>query len=320
MAERRFLVTGAGGFIGRRLCESLAGTGTVRALLRASADGPWDESVVCDLTGAVPAGAAAGVDTVFHLAARTHAVDERGGNERAYRAVNVDGTRRVLESSRTAGVRRFVFMSSVKAAGEGSDVPVDDATPSAPATAYGRTKLAAERLVLDGGYVPEPVVLRPCLVYGPGVKGNVERMIDAVAAGRFPPVPPAPARRSMVHVDDVVTAARLAADAEGVAGHAFIVADGHDYTTREMYEAICAALSRPARRGLPRWCFRALALAGDVAGALTRRRAPFDSEAYEKLFSSALYDGSRLWRVLGHSPKWNLEAALPAMVAARGRQ
>lgn len=310
------LVTGASGFIGRRLCAALAARVRVRALLRAPARGPWHDAAYGDLTAPLDDSITEAVHTVFHLAARTHAVDERDEDEALYRAVNVDGTRRLLESAQRSGVTRVVFMSSVKAIGEGdADSVIDDATPAAPATAYGRTKLEAEGLVLQGGFVPSAVVLRPCLVYGPGVKGNVERMIHAIDAGRFPPVPRTGNRRSMVHVDDVVRAAVAAAGSRAADGGCFIVSDGRAYDTRDLYEIICAALGRPARRGWPWWVFRLLAIAGDAVGRAASRRVPFDSDAFAKLFGSAAFDGDGLWRVLGTAPEWTLERAIGDIVA-----
>jgi len=317
---RRYLVTGAAGFIGTRLCAALAAGAYVRAVLHSAAEGPWNDAVVADLAGdALPAGVTRGIDSVFHLAARTHAVDERGDgdeNEGLYRAMNVGGTRALLESAAGDGVRRFVFFSSIKALGEGGDGVVTDDSEPRPITAYGRTKLEAEGHVLDGGFVAEPVVLRPSLVYGPGAKGNLANMIGAIDAGRFPPVPPVKNRRTMVHVDDLVAAALGAAESSETIGRRFIVSDGQEYSTRDIYESICSALGKTAGRGLPLPAFRMLAAAGDVLGALTRRRAPFDSLAYGKLFGSACYDGSALWDTLDLSPAWTLGRAMPDIVAA----
>jgi UDP-glucose 4-epimerase len=315
----RYLVTGAAGFIGRRLCNALAGGSGVRALLRTASDGPWDDGVVADLTSELPAGVTGGIHTVFHLAARTHAVDERDDGDDSdslYRAINVDGTRALLESAARDGVRRFIFFSSIKALGEGGEDAVTDDSVPRPTTAYGHTKLEAEGLVIDGGHVGESVVLRPSLVYGPGVKGNLVNMIGAIDAGRFPPVPPVKNRRTMVHVDDVVAAALGAAASNAVVGRRFIVSDGRVYSTREIYETICRALGKPVRRGLPVAAFRALAVAGDVGSALLRRSVPFDSVAFGKLFGSACYDGSALWDALEARPEWTLERAMPDIVGA----
>lgn len=317
MAERVFLVTGASGFIGGALCRHLQTMGRVRALVRRAARGPWHEAVVADLAVAGPPPAAlSGVDAVFHLAGKAHALDER--EESGHREVTVDGTRRLLDACRLAGVPRFLFVSSVKAMGEGGEVALDEASASPPRSEYGKSKRAAEELVLRGGYVAHATVLRLPLVYGPGHKGNLARMIDEVERGRFPPLPRVANRRSMVHVDDVVRAALLSVDCPAAAGRVFIVCDGRGYSTREIYEWTCAALGvEPPAWSVPRVALRAFARVGDVVGRVRGRRWKFDSDAYEKLFGSALYDGSAARDVLGFVPAWDLPRALPAMVAER---
>jgi len=310
---RRFCVTGASGFLGRRVCERLFGTGEVRALFRSPAEGPWHRADVGDLSvGGPPAGALEGVDTVIHAAARTHAVDESGDNEALYRAINVDGTARLLEACNRAGVRRFVFVSSVKAMGEGGPQSQNESSPSVPTTWYGKTKKSAETLVLDERYVPEPVVLRLALMYGPGVKGNIEKMVGAVGAGKFPPVPEVGNKRSMLHVDDAADAVVLAANEPGAVGRLFVVTDGNPCSTRQMYEWISTALGKdvPAR-SMPLSAFRALARSGDVLAKVFRRKFPFDSSAYDKLFGSAVYDSTEIERALGFEPRWDFRAALP---------
>jgi nucleoside-diphosphate-sugar epimerase len=202
--------------------------------------------------------------------------------------------------------------------GEGGPEVKNESSPPAPVTWYGRTKRAAEVLVLEGGYVPEPVVLRPALMYGPGVKGNVSRMIDAVRAGRFPPVPEVGNRRSMVHVDDAASAVVLAANAPGVAGRTFIVTDGIPYSTRQMYEWIRGALGKASpKRTMPVAAFRVLARFGDVVARVRGKRWLFDSDSYDKLFGSAYYDSSSLETTLGFEPRWTFETALPHLIESR---
>ena len=140
-------------------------------------------------------------------------------------------------------------------------------------------------------------------------------MIRAIDTRRFPVPPKVPNRRSMVHVDDVALAARLAAMHPEACGRTFIITDGQQYSTRDMFEWICEALERPVpSRSLPLGMFKALAGAGDLLGAIARRRMPFNTAAFDKLFGSAAYDSSAARSVLGFKPQWSLKRAMPEIV------
>jgi nucleoside-diphosphate-sugar epimerase len=235
--------------------------------------------------------------------------------------LNVGGTVKLLEASRSAGVRRFVYFSSVKAMGEGGSDTLDETAEPKPASSYGRTKLEAEKIVLGGASAPEPVVLRLTLVYGPGAKGNLENMIEAIARGFFPPLPEVANRRSMVHVDDVAEASLLAADSDESPGKIFLVSDGRAYSTREIYEWICEALGKP----VPGWTvpvfgLRTIAKVGDFIGRVKGSRWKFDTNAFQKLLGSAHYSNAAITRALGFQPQWNLKAALPEIVAHESEQ
>jgi len=255
------------------------------------------------------------VDIIFHLAGKAHALSETRQDEDEYFRINVEGTRRLLEAAKAAGVRRFVFFSSVKAMGEGDDECQDELAVCHPEIPYGKSKLEAERLVLEGGYVPEPVVLRLSMVYGPTGKGNLPRMIESVRKGRFPPLPETGNKRSMVHVDDVVQAAILAAEKVEAAGQTYIVTDGIPYSTRQIYEWICHALEKP----VPSWyvpigMLKTLARVGDGIGAFQGRRFMFDSDALDKLLGSAYYSSGKIKRELGYKPVCDLRSTLSEMV------
>jgi nucleoside-diphosphate-sugar epimerase len=316
------LVTGATGFIGSALCRRLRADGAwVRALGRSRerAAAVGDEAVEADLAGGeLPPGALAGVTTVFHLAAHTHAVDGPPGEEAPFLRLNVDGTRRLLDAALAAGVERVVFTSSVKALGEGGDGWVEEDAEPAPATAYGRSKLAAERLVAarcseaGAGWC----CLRLPLVYGPGQKGNLARMIAAVARRRFPPLPDTGQRRSMVHVDHVVDALLLAGRLAAADRRTYVVADGRPYGTREIYDRIRRALGRrPVAWSVPAWSLRAAAAAGDRARRVLGRRVGFDSDAYDKLLGNACYRSRRIADELGFQPRRDLDEAMDELVA-----
>ncbi len=321
------LVTGASGFIGRRLVRACSERD--EPVIAMSRSHP-----VTNLTGSrscvfVQAdigdpyslhGLASGVHLVVHLAGYAHAEDANDASAQAtHERVTVEGTRNLLAEAQRAGVRRFVFASSVKAAGEGGEVCVDETSPSRPETAYGRVKRVAEELILEAGARTgmHVSILRLPLVYGPGNKGYLPRMIAAIARGRFPPLPETHNRRSMVHVDDAVQALLLAAERPEANSKIYYVTDGRDYSTRALYDLVRAALGlRPARYHVPLALLRAGAWIGDLVGKITHRRVPLDSHVLKKLLGSACYDSRRIQAELGFRPTHTLADALPEMAAS----
>lgn len=312
------LVTGASGFIGRALCEALQRAGVeVVGVGRRYSVGPWHRFLEADLSHAAPAAASVGaVDTVFHLAGRAHALDERRQRESLYERENVHATARVLELASELKVRRLVFFSSIKVMGEGGEHagrPTSEADQPEPVTAYGRSKLAAERL-LSAQEAVATVSLRLPLVYGPGARGNLEKMIAAIRKGWFPPLPEGGAERSMVHLHNVLLAAGLAATHEAARG-AYFVTDARDYTSAEIQGEIRSALGMPAPGWrLPMSVLRLLALAGDGAGWLLRRRVGFDTDGLDKLMGPARYSSHRIRTELGFVPGFDLAHGVAAMV------
>ena len=318
-AARWCCVSGATGFVGRRLCTRLRGNGyRVRALARRAQEGPWDEILNWDLAaGEVPEGALSDVRVVFHLAGKVHADVGYADDGQEYRTLNVEGTRRLLEAARRDGVERFVFFSSVKAMGEATADCLDEQASPRPSTAYGRSKLEAERLVVDGGYVPHPCVLRLAMVYGAGAKGNLVKMIMAIRRGVFPPLAGVQNRRSLVHVDDVVEAALTVAGHDSSKGTTYILTDGHVYSTGQIYAAIRSALGlAPARWSTPVTVLRLAARLGDGLEWTLRRRLPLDSGVLQKLVGSECYLSDKIVRELGFRPRHTLTSALPEMIAA----
>lgn len=312
------LVTGASGFVGRALCGKLAGRGRVRALHRRVADGPWHEAVRADIAG--PADlrrALEGIDTVFHLAAKTDDGRTSGRDADAFRRVNFEGTMRVFEAAAASGVARFVYASSIKAMGAAFDGPADERTPHRPTTPYGLSKRDAESFVLAGAGIPHVCVARACPVYGVGSRGNLNRMIRGIARGAFPPVPRVKNARSMVHVADLADALILCAERDEAGGRVFIVSDGRAYSTREIYDWVCEALGRrPPRWSVPAAALRAAGRLGDAWLRVTGKPFALDSGGVERLLGSARYDSALIERTLGFSPVWDLRKALPEMVRA----
>jgi nucleoside-diphosphate-sugar epimerase len=326
--SKKCLVTGAGGFLGRKLTAQLRAEGNVVVGMDISCEGANCDSVhQADITQPILSAPFEGVDTIFHLAGKVHALSEVKQDDSEYFRINTEGTRNVLETARRAGVKRFVFFSTVKAMSRDErETGIEaDSNPETraltetdliePDTPYGRSKLEAEKLVLHGGYVPEPVVLRLCMVYGAGAKGNIQKMLKAIDDHRFPPLPEVGNRRSMVHVQDVIQAAMLAAEKPEADGNIFIVSDGYAYSTRQIYKCICRALGRPCPRwSVPLWFLHGLGLSGDLIGRLRGRRFFFDSDALDKLIGWAWFSSRKIESMLGFQPTWNLERALSEMV------
>jgi nucleoside-diphosphate-sugar epimerase len=277
---------------------------------------PADWDVVETLRGDLAdtarlARACAGMEIVFHAAGFAHA-DAADTPEFAARhwAVNAAGTFRLLDAAAAAGVKRFVFVSSVKAVGEPGPRCVDERWDAPPETPYGRAKRAAEERVLAVGRETgmHAVNLRPALIYGPGMKGNLARLLGALRRGGFPPLPETGNRRSLVHVDDLAQALLLAAGHPAAAGQTYFVTDGQPLSGRELYVTLRRALEGSA----PRWAIPASVLQGaaglaDGALWLVGHRERRARAALDKLLGWACYDSSRIQRELGYRPEWTLE-------------
>ncbi|NOT22176.1 MAG: NAD-dependent epimerase/dehydratase family protein [Nitrospiraceae bacterium] len=317
------LVTGAGGFIGSHLVAYLVQRGhSVRALVHdAKRHDTWTSSVevvVGDVLDRHTMKAAAfGCETIYHLAGKAHMLSEVQGSEDVYRGINTEGTRHVLEGAIAGGARAFVLFSSVKAMGEGGSRCLDESFDGVPETPYGRSKREAERLVLEVGRHARLHVtcLRLPLVYGPGNKGNLYRMIAAIDRGMFPPLQEVGNRRSLVHVADVVRAAVLAAETPVANGRCYIITSGPPYSTRELYVLINRCLGRQMSSWqTPLWMLKALAIAGDAIGRLRGKRCIFDSDALNKLVESAWYSSDAIARDLGYHPLMTFENAMPEII------
>lgn len=248
----RILVTGASGFVGRALCPALRKTGyDVRRAVRRD-DGQPDAIVSgdlgpsCDWFDRIEC-----PDVIVHLAARVHQMRERPDEaEHLHRLANTQGTLALACRARERGVRRFVFVSSVKVNGEGRVEPYRADDIPMPADAYARSKADAEaglmQISAQGGM--EVVVIRPPLVYGPGVGGNFGSLLNWVRRGY--PLPLASItgnRRSFVAIDNLVSLIVLCVAHPLAAGSIWMVSDDQDVSTAGLLRRIAAALDCPAR-------------------------------------------------------------------------
>lgn len=310
----RALVTGATGFLGGHVCGALVARGARVLALTRHAELPvpagTEPALVRGLDDAEGLRRAlAGVVTVVHLAAHVHQ-PRRKDDEAAFRATNVDGTRLLLEAATAAGVRDFVFASTVKAIGESSTEEWTELTPPAPADAYGRTKLEAERLVREIGmrHGLHAPILRLPLVYGPRMKANALRLFELVDRGLPLPLGAVRNRRSLLYVGNFVAA--LGAALEHEAGDdLFLVSDGPAVATPDLIRRIARALGRPARLiPVPVPALRAVARAGDVIA----RAAPFPltSSTLDRLIGSLAVNPIKLHTALDYRPPYGMDEAL----------
>lgn len=311
------LVSGASGFIGTCLSNALALNGVcVIGMARQVQTGI---AIVADLNdSAALLAACAGVNTVFHCAGYAHAFSSLSGDDAAMHwRVNFEGTRNLVEAAGQAGVQRFVFLSSVKAMAEPGNECAAENFAGDPETAYGQSKLAAEQAVLAAGqrYGMHVVNLRLAMVYGAGGRGNLERMGRLVKRGWFPPLPETGNHRSLVHVDDVVSAMRVVADDERASGKTYIIASQVAPSGRALFNALRAAQGLPpCTWSVPASFLRFAACLGDGFEKLLKRRLPLDTEALDRLLGSAWYSPSFIERDLGWCAKVSLNDGLSEMM------
>jgi nucleoside-diphosphate-sugar epimerase len=304
----RVLVTGATGFVARFVIPALTGRAhEVRAAVRSAGTPPVPDTVaVGDIGPDTDWGAAlAGMDAVVHLAARVHQMNDPPDPLRvieSYRRVNVGGTRTLAQAAAAAGVRRMVFVSSIKAVTENSAAgPITGATPPAPTSPYGISKLEAEFALAEVGAATglETVVLRPPLVYGPGVGANFRQLL--ALCHRAPPLPFGAIRnrRSLVYVGNLADAIVRCVEHSHAPGHSFVIHDGAALSTPGLIRALASALDRPAR------LFNVPPALLEAALTLLGRR-----EVFERLAASLEVDDSDLRRTLGWQPLWSQDDGL----------
>jgi nucleoside-diphosphate-sugar epimerase len=309
------LVTGATGFVGHHAATAFHQAGfTVRALVRSAARAAHLTEVGFDTVagsledGAVLDEACAGIDVVVHLAAVTHARDED-----RYRSVNVAGTQRLLDSAIQAGVQRFVFLSSLAAAGpaiEGRGVT--DADVPGPLTAYGRSKLAAERVCLSRAEQIEMVILRAPAVYGPWDTDLFH--FFRIAKFGFIPVPTGPARPlQMVHAADLAAAlvrAVVTPDARGV----YHIAEPRSYSWETVGRMVGDAVGRRVRAvPVPSAFVAALAAVSESASGLVGGSSIFNRDkAREMLAPGWLCETESARAGLGYEARIGLDEGLRA--------
>lgn len=302
------LVTGANGFIGRALCAEAAACGfAVRGVTRSRCNLPKsvDGVVVASMDSNTDwRPALTGCSVIVHLAARVHVMQEVMADPLIeFRRVNVQGTLNLARQAAASGVRRFVFISSVKVNGEstqpGAPFKPDDAP--VPLDAYGVSKMEAEQglheLAVQSGM--EVVVIRPPLVYGPGVKANFAAMMRWLQRGVPLPLGAIHNQRSLVALGNLIDLIMLCLTHPAAANQTFLASDGEDVSTSELLLRMGQALGCPARLlSVPQsWLKLAAAMVGKP-------------DVVQRLCGSLQVDISKSRQLLGWAPPLSLDEGL----------
>ena len=299
------LVTGANGFVGSALMHQLilqkyqvrAAERTLQnrndilsiAVGEINSETNWDAALE-------------GVDVVVHLASRVHVMRDVAKNPLdEYRKVNVEGTRNLAESTAKAGVKRFVYVSSVKANGEEFNQAYTELDKPNPQDDYGISKWQAEQTLheISAKTGLGVVIIRPPLVYGAGVKGNFAQMIKVLVKGLPLPFASVQNLRSFIYVENLVDALILCAQHPAAVGQTYFVSDGEDVSTPDLLRKLSSALGKPAKL-LP--CSPVcMQLAGRIIGK---------SDQVNRLLGSLQVDTSKIRRELGWQPPFSLDEGL----------
>jgi UDP-glucose 4-epimerase len=306
------LVSGATGFIGRELCRQLdASAVSYIGLSRKGGVLPGGQaSIAVDLSALkVQSPLLAGVDVVFHLAGIAH----QNAQPSQYEAVNHQATVDLASAAAAAGVKTFIFLSSIKAMGAPASITErSEADCSAPGDAYGRSKLQAE-LDLQAVYVDSEmsvIILRPALVYGARAAGNLDLLARAVRLGV--PGPTALGGRSKIAVEDLVGLLITLAQSPPKGVHTWIVCDGHSYSASEIFDLMREALGKaPAPRWLPLSFWRlGCALRDRMAGAEK-------GSTFGKIFGTELYCADALRLAVDWQPQVAFVDSVKRIMVAR---
>lgn len=306
----RFLVTGANGFIGKHLCAELLRQGQfVRAAVRSASSSidNAEAAVIGEIDGTTNwADALRDVDVVIHLAARVHVMKDAAADPLAeFLKVNMQGTANLACQAAAAGIKRLVYVSSIKVNGERTSEtqPFVESDKPDPQDAYAISKWRAEQVLrhVAQGTDLEVVIVRPPLVYGPGVKGNFFRLLTKVDKGIPLPLASVRNKRSLIYLGNLVDALIVCASHPVAAGKTYLVHDGEDISITDLVRQMAIALERPARLFL--LPVRLLHGLGRLFGKL---------ESVERIVGSLRVNDDLFRKELGWKSKFTLQQGLQA--------
>lgn len=300
------MITGATGFVGKALIRFLNEKGIEHIELgrRPSSDNANFIKACTFSDQELARVSMAGVEVVVHLAAHVHVTRPVEGDHESFDTVNVDGTRALAEFSARSGVKRFVYLSTIKVNGEQTwGKPFNEYTPLEPQGAYAESKANAERVLADVAESTgmEIVIIRPPLIYGPYVKANFLTLLQKVDRGIPLPFRAINNRRSLVYVENLIDAVWHCATHSAAANQVYMVTDGESVSSPELVKRIAVALDRPVRLFyLP---LSLLRLIGWLIGK---------SEAIDRVGQSLEADDTKIRRELGWQPPHTMQQGLRA--------
>jgi nucleoside-diphosphate-sugar epimerase len=268
----------------------------------------YEEFLVGDICGDTDwTEVVAGVDSVIHLAAKVHEKNRVTKEELAeYRRVNVDGTERLARMAADTGVKRFIYMSSVKVNGEGGEASYTEDDPPLPSDPYSISKWEAEltlrAVALETGM--DVVILRPPLVYGPGVRANILSLLRLVGSGIPLPLGSIDNRRSMIYLGNIIDAVMICITHPRAAGQTFLVSDGQDVSTPALIRMIALAMGkRPLLFPFPpanlRWLCNLIGKGAEI----------------KRLIGSLYINSGKIRQMLGWRPPFSMEEGIKDTVS-----
>lgn len=295
MELKNYLVTGANGFVGTALCKELESLNkNVTKLIRADFDLTTDNFAKLNLNN---------IDCIIHLAAKTHTVSSSIPESKLYDEyykLNVTASVNLLDAAINNNVKSFIYISSVKA------IDNDDI--------YAKTKLIAENKLRELAKAKiNLIILRPALIYGKNVKGNLHSMIKTIKNGYFPPIPKINNKRDLVNINNLIDAIIFFADKELSAP--LVIKDKISYSTSDIYLNILTGLNRTKPKFyIPIIVFKIMAKVGDILQCILHRSLPFNSNKYDKLFGNAVYN-CNLKAAYNWQPKYTMQDEITSMIA-----
>jgi nucleoside-diphosphate-sugar epimerase len=255
-----------------------------------------------------------GIDIVIHLAARAHIINETIPNPEAeFIKVNTQGTANLVEQSIQAGVKHFIFVSSIHAMAAESDNILNENSPCHPDSPYGRSKLQAEQALINLAKDSNMTwtILRPTLVYGLGNRANMDRLMKLIKRGLPLPFAAIKNRRSFVFVGNLVAAIITCLDHPNAANQIFLISDNQAVSTPQLIRLIAQQIQHPCQLlPVPTTLLRFLGYLGDSLESITGKNLPFNTYNIDRLLGSLAVDSSHIQKTLNWQPPFTLEQGL----------